>query len=387
MRIALNFYTFQGGAPRETAQYTAAGAQELERRIDRETARRLGLSLHAERAPAGRDDRLSPEGIKNFANVRTAVAQHFEETVRAILRGEKPVGIGGDHSMAAGTLRGTVLGVAVREILEGTSLPLRGPKAEQYREAFTQARANEDVAALGRLLDDALDEGALSLHRFRRFKARFEVIWVDAHYDFNTPATSPSGNFHGMVGAAAAGRGPPAITEYASKNLSLEPTNFGFVAVRDPDTAEMSLLERLGVVSFDMEDVRAIGVKAAIRALVRNAETRSRKRSGEPPFLLFQIDIDALDAPHVPRTGTPVGTDSPRNPAIGPSLAQLTAAVRNLISDPRVESIDIAELAYCSDDPTHPTLESGERVLGSLLGLRAREQRALFRPGAQEGAF
>ena len=88
MRVALNFYAFQGGAPRETAQYTAAGPKEIERRIDRAAAERLGLSLHSELGATKRDDRLGPEGIKNFDSVKAAVAHHFEETVRAILRGE-----------------------------------------------------------------------------------------------------------------------------------------------------------------------------------------------------------------------------------------------------------------------------------------------------------
>ena len=412
--VTLSFYRFQGGAPRETAQFTDMGARAFERSISPAAAEGLRLALNpggADLPESTRDDTLDPTvGVRNFAAVKRALADHFDVTAQAILGGRVPLGIGGDHSMAAATLRATVLGVVARELVaHNAGLPLRGARqvTEPLRARFAACVARSDVQGTGALVDEAVATGALSLADLQAFKARFEVIWIDAHFDYNTPwssadrlarvvretgdllhpvkvvSPSPSGNFHGMPAATAAGSGPSDVTEHVSKHLSVEPDHFGFIAVRDGDDSEQEVLRELGVVSCDMEHLRKAGLKGALQGLVLNAETRSRARTGEAPFLLVQLDIDALDALFVPRTGTPVGTGSSRNPATGPELAEMVEAVRDLIKDPRIESVDVTEVAYCPTDKAQPTLAAAQAVVSSILGLTELQRGALFPQGAR----
>lgn len=91
------------------------------------------------------------------------------------------------------------------------------------------------------------------------------VIWVDAHGDLNTPDTSPSGNVHGMVLAAVLGLAPDAFASDAWPLPAIDPNRVALVGVRSLDPAEKERIRLLGLKVFTMSDVDKLGIERAIR--------------------------------------------------------------------------------------------------------------------------
>ena len=91
------------------------------------------------------------------------------------------------------------------------------------------------------------------------------ALWIDAHGDLNTPETTPSGNVHGMVLAAVLGLGRPAFDSDAWPLPALDPTRVALVGVRSLDPAERQLIRELGVKAYTMSDVDRLGVERAMR--------------------------------------------------------------------------------------------------------------------------
>ena len=128
--------------------------------------------------------------------------------------------------------------------------------------------------------------------------ARYErvgVIWIDAHADFNTPDTSPSGNPHGMPLSAACGLGDERLTTLFSHFV--RPTDIVLIGARDIDPGEAELLNRHGVWHVTVDQLRRQGVPALLQAI--------QARLGDIPVHL-SFDFDALSAECFNATGTPV---------------------------------------------------------------------------------
>ena len=124
------------------------------------------------------------------------------------------------------------------------------------------------------------------------------VLWVDAHGDLNRPETSPSGNVHGMVLAAALGRGGPRF-EGGGWNLpAVDPERVALIGVRSLDEGERQLLRELGVKIFTMSDVDRLGVERAVR--------ESLTHVAGPGFVHVSLDMDVVDPDVAPGVGTPV---------------------------------------------------------------------------------
>jgi arginase len=124
------------------------------------------------------------------------------------------------------------------------------------------------------------------------------VLWIDAHGDLNRPATSPSGNVHGMPLAAALGI---AGDEFASQSWPLpavDPNRVALVGVRALDEGERELLRDLGPRAFTMSEIDRTGIETVIREALEVV-------SG-PGFVHVSLDMDALDPEIAPGVGTPV---------------------------------------------------------------------------------
>ena len=147
----------------------------------------------------------------------------------------------------------------------------------------------------------------------------FDVVWLDAHGDFNTPITSPSGNPHGMVLALLAG-----LTPYLEQ--AVPPWRLHLWGVRDLDPGERSLLEALGV---DVRDVAA--TRAAWPGLLRVVGRN----------VLLSFDCDCCQPEVAPGTMTPV--------ANGFERAEVLRMVRQVALARRVLALDVVEL--------HPDLD------------------------------
>jgi arginase len=218
---------------------------------------------------AGLDERLAGLGceLADWGNVETAVAeaapggdprarflteikQACERVARLVAQasreGRMPVVLGGDHSVAIGTLGGLAAA--------------HGPGA---------------------------------------------VLWLDAHGDLNTPETSPSGNVHGMPLAAALGPLAAALgragTEFESEAWPLpavESTRVALVGIRALDEGERAVVRAAGIAAATMTDIDRRGVEAVVR--------EGLERAAGAPFVHVSLDMDVVDPDVAPGVGTPV---------------------------------------------------------------------------------
>ncbi len=133
----------------------------------------------------------------------------------------------------------------------------------------------------------------------RREQRRVGVIWVDAHADMNTPETSPSGNVHGMPLACCVGMGPRALTHLGGFAPLVEPENVALVGVRDVDQLEKPHVRRSGVKAFTMRHIDERGVLAVIREAIAIAGDGTAG-------IHVSLDMDAVEPQEAPGVGTPV---------------------------------------------------------------------------------
>ncbi|WP_251343290.1 arginase [Haloplanus halophilus] len=221
-------------------------------------------------------------------SVCTRLADRVCETLAA---GETPLVLGGDHSVAIGTLAGTA------------------------RDA--------DVG----------------------------VLWFDAHGDFNTPATTPSGNVHGMALAAALGRGEFADAAWALADL--DPGRVALVGVRDLDPGERAALRESDVHVYTMSDIDDRGVTAVVDDAVDAAS------GGDGVHV--SLDLDWLDPTEAPGVGTPVRG--------GVTYREAHAALERAATDATVRSLELVEVNPILDDH-NGTGELAVELAASALGKR-----------------
>jgi arginase len=127
------------------------------------------------------------------------------------------------------------------------------------------------------------------------------VIWVDAHADFNTAETTPSGNIHGMPLAALCGMGDPRLVCLWEDETApvLDPRRVAVIGARDLDPGEKRNLREADVMVQSMEQIDRIGMVAALEKAIHRV---SRDVDG----IYLSLDMDALDPRHAPGVGTPV---------------------------------------------------------------------------------
>ena len=144
---------------------------------------------------------------------------------------------------------------------------------------------------------------AISSYHHRR-NQRIGLIWFDAHGDMNTPDTSPSGNIHGMPCAAILGRGAPELVGLGDIVPMVDPRNAVIVGVRDLDQYEREEIKSTGVKVFTMRDIDMWGMNEIMRRALAIAT------EGTCGFHL-SFDMDGTDPQVAPGVGTPVpgGTD------------------------------------------------------------------------------
>src|SRR5262249_50503871 len=124
------------------------------------------------------------------------------------------------------------------------------------------------------------------------------TLWLDAHGDLNRPETSPTGNVHGMVLAAALGLAGPEFESKAWPTPSVDPKRVALVGVRSLDEPERNLLRELGARVYTMSDVDRLGVERAIR--------ESLEHVAGSGFVHVSLDMDVVDPEIAPGVGTPV---------------------------------------------------------------------------------
>ena len=134
---------------------------------------------------------------------------------------------------------------------------------------------------------------------FRESNRRIGLVWIDAHADMNTPQSSPSGNVHGMPLACIAGVGPEELARMFGFSPKVDPANIALLGVRDVDPLEAETVRNAGVRAFTMREIDERGMRAAIGEAIAIA-TR-----GTAGFHL-SLDMDFVDPQYAPGVGTPV---------------------------------------------------------------------------------
>jgi arginase len=140
----------------------------------------------------------------------------------------------------------------------------------------------------------------LSSHlRKTRPGGRLAVVWFDAHGDINTPETSPSGNIHGMPVACLLGWGPTALGEIGHPGPKIVPSSFAQIGLRALDETEKRLLRESGIHAYTMTDIDRRGMTAVIEEVIG--------LTAGADMLHLSFDVDAVDPRVAPGTGTPKG--------------------------------------------------------------------------------
>ncbi|MDP3421155.1 MAG: arginase [Thiobacillus sp.] len=166
------------------------------------------------------------------------------------------------------------------------------------------------------------------VHRALTARGPVGLIWIDAHMDSHTFATTPSGQINGMPLAALLGHGEPALTGIDGAGATLLPAHVCLIGVRSYEAGEAALLQRIGVRVFDMADVRRRGLVAVFD------EALAIVRQGTAGYGV-SVDLDALDPGEAPGVGSPVPG--------GLSCAELAAALSRLRDDPAFVAMEIVE--------------------------------------------
>ena len=138
----------------------------------------------------------------------------------------------------------------------------------------------------------------LSTHHHRRGE-KVGLIWFDAHGDMNTPETTESGNIHGMPLASILGRGPDALTRLGERFPMVDFENVAIVGVRSLDGGERRLIREMGVACFTMKDIDSHGIHDVMK------QALARATQGTAGFHL-SFDMDGTDPEVAPGVGTPV---------------------------------------------------------------------------------
>ena len=136
----------------------------------------------------------------------------------------------------------------------------------------------------------------------RHFRSRGErigLIWLDAHADMNTPGSSPSGNIHGMPLACILGDGPAELANLAGFHPMLDARNTVIVGLRDVDLTEKPQVRGSGVRAFTMRDIDERGLRSVMEEAIRIA-------GQDAAGIHVSLDMDFCDPVHAPGVGTPV---------------------------------------------------------------------------------
>ncbi len=132
---------------------------------------------------------------------------------------------------------------------------------------------------------------------YRKREERTGIIWLDAHTDINTPETTPSGNVHGMPLAALLGYGPQQLTHVAGFAPKVLPENTAVLGARSVDPGEVELIRKLGIRVFTMSEVDERGIGTVIEEAI---EIATRNTQG----FHATLDMDFLDPFYAPGVGT-----------------------------------------------------------------------------------
>jgi arginase len=189
------------------------------------------------------------QGIENprlkFLDQIVKASEQLSSTVeQSLLQGRLPLCLGGDHSVALGSVAGMASACARMGLTPG-------------------------------------------------------VIWIDAHTDMNDEQTTPSGNIHGMALAASLGLGHPELIGLSGLSPKIRPEHCALIGVRSIDPREKDNIQALNFPVYTMTDIDRQGVDPIIRNILK-------RMRHEVDWLHVSFDLDSVDPSVAPGVGTPV---------------------------------------------------------------------------------
>src|SRR5215218_981765 len=179
------------------------------------------------------------------------------------------------------------------------------------------------------------------------------LIWLDAHGDLNRPATSPSGNVHGMVLAAALGLAGPQFGQDGWPQPAVDPARTVLVGVRSLDQGERELVKANGICILTMSDIDERGIKAVMDDAL--------ERVAGPGFVHVSLDMDVLDPRFAPGVGTPIPG--------GLDYREAHFALELVATAGVLTSLDVVEVNTILDHENE-TATTAVELVGSALGSR-----------------
>lgn len=227
--------------------------------------------------------------LPQIATICQQVYDHIKATVQS---GEKAIFLGGDHSMSIGTVAGMAT-------------------------------------------------------------AQTGVLWIDAHADINTPATSPSGNIHGMVVAALLGECPAPLTNIGYAGAKIAPSQMAYIALRDLDAGERQRLSRGDIKVYTMREVDELGIAQIAHEVLAYFADKTA--------IHVSLDLDGLDPRHAPGVGTPVPG--------GLTYREAHLLMEILADSHQVTSLDVVEVNPILD-VSNQTAQMAVELVAGLMGQR-----------------
>jgi arginase len=174
--------------------------------------------------------------------------------------------------------------------------------AEAAEELATMVEAGLEEGALPVILggDHSIAIGSVAgvASYYRKRNQRVGIIWLDAHTDVNTPETSPSGNIHGMPLAALLGRGARELTHVAGFAPKVLPENVAVIGARSIDPGEREFVRSVGIRVFSMSELDERGLPDVVAEAV---EIATMNTAG----FHVTMDMDFIDPFYAPGVGTP----------------------------------------------------------------------------------
>jgi len=201
--------------------------------------------------------------------------------------------------------------------------------------------------------DHSLAVGTVSgvSKHLRQRDEKLGMIWIDAHTDMNTPATSPSGNVHGMPLACCIGLGPQELTDIFGYSPKVAPEHVALVGIRSVDERERDNVQRSGVHAFTMRDIDERGMRSVIEESIRIAG------AGTAGFHV-SLDMDAVDPREAPGVGTPVRG--------GITYREAHLAMEILCDSRRMTSMEVVEVNPVIDEVNRTAVLAVELVLSAM---------------------
>jgi arginase len=184
-----------------------------------------------------------------------------------------------------------------------------------------------------------------------RARGAVGLLWLDAHGDFNTSETTPSGNIHGMILAALAGLGDPRLVNAAGPGPHVDPRRIAVVGARSLDPGERALLRGSGAQVYTMADIDRRGMAHVMREALGHVGAGAAA-------VHVSLDMDVVDPREAPGVGTPVPG--------GITYREAHLALELIAADGRLSSLDVVEVNPILDQENRTAALAAELVLSAV---------------------